>query len=107
VTGRIVAKWKSGLYLPERPSSWIKIRNRSYSQWAGREELFERERAATRISGVGISASGRVPLRGNLRISADVITRAANPGTETMFEESKFFSKSLWSFYGILSSRRV
>jgi bifunctional non-homologous end joining protein LigD len=40
----IVAKWKSGLYLPEQPPSWVKIRNRNYSQWVGREELFEKER---------------------------------------------------------------
>jgi hypothetical protein len=32
------------LYLPER-SRWVKIRNRDYSQWVGREKLFERERA--------------------------------------------------------------
>jgi hypothetical protein len=25
-------------------SEWLKIRNQSYSQWVGREELFERER---------------------------------------------------------------
>jgi len=25
-------------------ASWLKIRNREYSQWVGREELFERER---------------------------------------------------------------
>jgi hypothetical protein len=31
-------------YLPDQPTSWLKIRNRSYSQWVGREELFERER---------------------------------------------------------------
>jgi hypothetical protein len=53
-----------------------------------------------------MGASGRVPLRGNLCISADAI-RAANLGTETMFEESKFFSKSLRSFYEIFSSHRV
>ena len=40
----IVAKWKFAPYLPDRPTSWLKIRNRSYSRWAGREELFERER---------------------------------------------------------------
>jgi hypothetical protein len=40
----IVAKWKSGTYLLDQPSSWVKIRNRNYSQWVGREELFERER---------------------------------------------------------------
>ena len=39
----IVAKRKFDPYL-ERHTSWLKIRNRSYSQWVGREELFERER---------------------------------------------------------------
>jgi len=34
----IIAKWKQGTYLPQEPSSWVKIRNRSYSQWVGREE---------------------------------------------------------------------
>jgi bifunctional non-homologous end joining protein LigD len=40
----IVAKRMSDPYLPEH-ATWLKIRNRSYSQWIGREELFERERA--------------------------------------------------------------
>ena len=40
----IVAKRKSYPYLPDRETSWFKIRNRDYSQWIGREELFERER---------------------------------------------------------------
>jgi ATP-dependent DNA ligase len=39
----IVAKHKYGPYLPGH-AQWLKIRNRDYSQWAGREELFERER---------------------------------------------------------------
>jgi ATP-dependent DNA ligase len=39
----IVAKRKSDPYL-EGHASWLKIRNREFSQWAGREELFERER---------------------------------------------------------------
>jgi ATP-dependent DNA ligase len=39
----IVAKRKFDPYLPEH-AKWIKIRNTSYSQWEGREELFERER---------------------------------------------------------------
>ncbi len=39
----IVAKRKSEQYLPEH-ATWLKIRNREYSQWVGREELFERER---------------------------------------------------------------
>jgi bifunctional non-homologous end joining protein LigD len=39
----IVAKRKSDPYLPDH-ASWLKIRNQNYSQWVGREELFERER---------------------------------------------------------------
>ena len=30
-------------YLSEH-ATWLKIRNSNYSQWIGREELFERER---------------------------------------------------------------
>ena len=41
----IVAKHKHDPYLPEH-ARWLKIRNREYSQWIGREELFERERGA-------------------------------------------------------------
>jgi bifunctional non-homologous end joining protein LigD len=41
----IVAKHKSDPYLPEH-ASWMKIRNQNYSQWLGREELFERERGS-------------------------------------------------------------
>ncbi len=40
----IVAKHKFSPYLPDREPTWLKIRNRNYSQWVGREELFERER---------------------------------------------------------------
>ncbi len=40
----IVAKHKYSPYVPDREPTWLKIRNRSYSQWVGREELFERER---------------------------------------------------------------
>ena len=40
----IVAKHNSQPYLPEH-ANWLKIRNREYSQWAGHEKLFERERA--------------------------------------------------------------
>ena len=39
----IVAKRKSDPYLPDH-ALWLKIRNHEYSQWIGREELFERER---------------------------------------------------------------
>jgi bifunctional non-homologous end joining protein LigD len=41
----IVAKHSFGPYVTDRErSTWFKIRNRSYSQMQGREELFERER---------------------------------------------------------------
>ena len=36
----IVAKHKGAPYLPERQSTWTKIRNQNYSHWQGREELF-------------------------------------------------------------------
>jgi bifunctional non-homologous end joining protein LigD len=41
----IVAKRKPDPYLVEH-AKWLKIRNREYSQWVGREELFERERSS-------------------------------------------------------------
>jgi bifunctional non-homologous end joining protein LigD len=41
----IVAKHKLSPYLGGREeTTWFKIRNRSYSQWEGREEMFERPR---------------------------------------------------------------
>ncbi len=40
----IVAKHKYSPQLPDRATTWFKIRNRNYSRWVGREELFERER---------------------------------------------------------------
>jgi bifunctional non-homologous end joining protein LigD len=40
----IVAKRRFDPYLLDGSASWIKIRNPNYSQWIGREELFERER---------------------------------------------------------------
>lgn len=39
----IVAKRKFDPYI-EKQASWLQIRNTMYSQWEGREELFERER---------------------------------------------------------------
>jgi ATP-dependent DNA ligase len=39
----IVAKKMGDPYLQDQ-ASWIKIRNTNYSQWQGREELFDRER---------------------------------------------------------------
>ena len=35
---------KGDPYLPDH-ANWLKIRNRNYSQWVGREELLEQERA--------------------------------------------------------------
>ena len=41
----IVAKHSFGVYVTEQEhTTWFKIRNRNYSQMAGREDLFERER---------------------------------------------------------------
>jgi hypothetical protein len=40
----IVAKRRFDPYLVDGSVSWYKIRNREYSQWVGREELFGRER---------------------------------------------------------------
>lgn len=34
-------------YLPDH-ATWLKVRNQQYSQWVGREELFERERSGDR-----------------------------------------------------------
>jgi hypothetical protein len=41
----IVAKHRNGRYTSDADAStWFKIRNRSYPQWAGRNETFERDR---------------------------------------------------------------
>lgn len=40
----IVTKRKFDPYMPD--TKWFKIRNKNYSQWEGRHELFERERKA-------------------------------------------------------------
>jgi bifunctional non-homologous end joining protein LigD len=48
----IVAKQKYAPYVTDREqSSWFKIRNSNYSQWAGRAELFERERSREPVAG--------------------------------------------------------
>jgi bifunctional non-homologous end joining protein LigD len=39
----IVAKWASGSYQHGSGTSWLKIKNPSYSQMKGRAELFERQ----------------------------------------------------------------
>lgn len=41
----IVAKWREGIYDPNRVSSWIKIKNPAYSQIIGGDELFEKRPA--------------------------------------------------------------
>jgi hypothetical protein len=41
----IVAKLSHGPYIAEKEhTTWFKVRNSNYSQWEGREDLFERER---------------------------------------------------------------
>jgi hypothetical protein len=48
----IVAKHKVASYVTDREgSTWFKVRNRRYSQMAGREELFERERRQEPVAG--------------------------------------------------------
>ncbi|MGH9516355.1 MAG: hypothetical protein ACRD3P_11850 [Terriglobales bacterium] len=47
----IVAKRKFDPYLLDGNAVWLKIRNKAYSQWAGREELFERERSGDPVWG--------------------------------------------------------
>jgi hypothetical protein len=42
----IVAKRQFDPYLLDGSASWFKIKNSNYSQWAGREELFDRERSS-------------------------------------------------------------
>jgi len=46
----IVAKHSLAPYTSER-TTWFKIKNRHYSQMAGREELFERERHTEPVAG--------------------------------------------------------
>ena len=48
----IVAKHSYGPYVTEaQRTTWFKIKNRSYSQMQGREELFERERHKEPVAG--------------------------------------------------------
>ncbi len=48
----VVAKHRWGNYTSDaEASTWLKIRNRSYSQWAGRREAFERERHREPVAG--------------------------------------------------------
>jgi ATP-dependent DNA ligase len=43
----IVAKRADARYTPEQPT-WVKIKNRNYSQIEGRRKLFEKRRPAER-----------------------------------------------------------
>jgi bifunctional non-homologous end joining protein LigD len=47
----IVAKWKLGKYVSGPETSWIKIKNRAYTQIQGRREQFDRMR--TRAASAG------------------------------------------------------
>jgi ATP-dependent DNA ligase len=48
----IVAKWKHGRYHTDGGlTSWLKIRNRQYSQMAGRPELFGARQVGSRSKG--------------------------------------------------------
>jgi hypothetical protein len=40
----IVAKQAAGLYTPEA-TTWVKIKNRAYSQAVGRSDFFDRRRS--------------------------------------------------------------
>lgn len=42
--GGIVAKWTGGTYQSGNRTSWLKIKNSTYSQTEGRHELFEKRR---------------------------------------------------------------
>ena len=65
----IVAKLKSGPYVSDRESStWLKIRNPRYSQWAGREELFERDRHEP-VAGGTLACWPRIRGSGRLKAS--------------------------------------
>jgi hypothetical protein len=44
---KIVAKQASASYTPEA-TTWVKIKNSAYSQAIGREDLFDRRRAAAK-----------------------------------------------------------
>jgi bifunctional non-homologous end joining protein LigD len=53
----IVAKHRGGHYTSDpEASTWFKVRNRSYSQWLGRHEAFERDRHAEPVPGWHVCA---------------------------------------------------
>jgi hypothetical protein len=53
----IVAKHRIGHYAADGDTTtWFKIRNPGYSQWAGRHEAFERDRRAEPVAGWHVCA---------------------------------------------------
>jgi hypothetical protein len=65
--GVVVAKHRSDPCLPDR-ARWVKIPNREYSQWVGREELFERDRAMTSEAALCPRALRRVQMPNSFRL---------------------------------------
>jgi bifunctional non-homologous end joining protein LigD len=84
----IVAKRKFDPYLPEH-TKWLKIRNTSYSQWEGREELFERERDSDPDVSLWdgcVLAREDVGLSSSLRIQSYVLSRGLKPCIVSTFK---------------------
>jgi bifunctional non-homologous end joining protein LigD len=65
----IVAKHKGTPYLTSAEPTWLKIRNRQYSQWVGREELFERERQTSPDVGLWASCAAACEVAERLALS--------------------------------------
>ena len=65
----IVAKRKFDPYLLDGSATWFKIRNPNYSQWIGREKLFDRERDSNpdwQLWNLCTSACDRLIARGEI-----------------------------------------
>jgi ATP dependent DNA ligase domain len=72
----IVAKQKYAPYVTDRDAStWFKIRNPHYSQWAGRGKLFERERSREPVPGWHTCAVACAELEANPQLENSVTTR--------------------------------
>ncbi len=74
---RIVAKWKCGPYLSaDGDTSWLKIRNRNYSQMQGRREQFERLREQAQLAALrNIAPQSRCDLPNFSRASGHANSR--------------------------------
>jgi bifunctional non-homologous end joining protein LigD len=56
----IVAKLRKGKYTPGRDeTTWYKIRNRNYSQWEGRSEMFDRPEEPTGWGACAMAATAQ------------------------------------------------